>query len=259
MMLVEDASKLSVDALGEAAEVIVLREKREQRRKASLQETSSEELESAGLKVEDLLDEQESVSPDNVIRYIHGLKPEHHIVSQREFKSLFNTLLGGFTTLQLEEYVIWYREQSILETIKDEVFGEDETSSKELTTPEDVLDKKGEYAWMIEQTHWTPYVDGAVKEARYPLKGYVMKSMLPKQRLVVQLMRECWEVSVQELLDGTGVVEIRVRDLEFKLLTRECHTFNAISGSAADHERSSRQPTLASKNRTYLPQRGTAD
>ncbi|KKY31447.1 hypothetical protein UCDDA912_g08638 [Diaporthe ampelina] len=175
----------------------------------------------SGLTIEDLLDEQDVLSLDDVVKNIHGLNPQRQIVSAREFKSLFNTLLSGFTILQLEKYVVWHREQPVLEMIKNEVFGENESLSEESTIPEDVVPKRREYAWMTEQAHWTPYVDGAVEEAQYPLAGYVMKSMPPKQRLVVQLMRECWEISVQELLDGNGHVDIRVRDLEFKLLTRK--------------------------------------
>lgn len=180
----------------------------------------------SGLRIEEFLDEQDVLSLDDVVKNIHGLKPERQIVSAREFKSLFSTLLNGFTILQLEKYVVWHREQSILERIKDEVFGENETPSEEATIPEDVLPKRQEYAWMTEQAHWTPYVDGAVEEVQYPLAGYIMKNMPPKQRLVVQLMRECWDISIQELLDGNGRVDIRVRDLEFKLLTREYSTVN---------------------------------
>ena len=221
MVLVEDASKLGVDSLGKAAEVIVLRDGRQWERRPAPVKDSSEEAMDSGLTIEDLLDEQDVLSLDDVVKNIHGLNPQRQIVSAREFKSLFNTLLSGFTILQLEKYVVWHREQPVLEMIKNEVFGENESLSEESTIPEDVVPKRREYAWMTEQAHWTPYVDGAVEEAQYPLAGYVMKSMPPKQRLVVQLMRECWEISVQELLDGNGHVDIRVRDLEFKLLTRK--------------------------------------
>lgn len=221
MVLVEDASRLGVDSLGKAAEVIVLRDGRQRERRALPVETRSEEAMVSGLKLEDFLDEQDVLSLDDVVKNVHGLKPERQIVSAREFKSLFNTLLNGFTILQLEKYVVWHRENSILERIKDEVFGEEESPSEEPTAPADVLPMPWDYAWMIEQAHWTPYVDGAVEEAQYPLAGYIMKSMPPKQRLVVQLIRECWDISIRELLDGNGRVDIRVRDLEFKLLTRE--------------------------------------
>lgn len=226
MVLVEDASSLGVDSLGKAAEVIVLRDGGQWVKKASPVEVSSEEAMDSGLKIEDFLDEQDVLSPDDVVGNIHGLKPERQIVSAREFKSLFNTLLDGFTILQLEAYVVWHRERSIMERVKDEAFDEDEALSEEPTIPEDVLPKLPEYAWMTEQARWTPHVDGAVEEAQYPLAGYIMKSMPPKQRLVIQLMRECWDISIQELLNGNGRVDIRVRDLEFKLLTREYSTVN---------------------------------
>lgn len=224
MVLVEDASKLGVDSLGKAAEVIVLRDGRQWARKASPVEASSEDTMDSGLKIEDFLDEQEVLSLDDVVNNIHGLKPERQIMSARDFKSLFNTLLDGFTILQLEKYVVWHREKSILERIKDDVFGKDETPKEKPTTTEEALLKGREYAWMTEQAHWTPYVDGAVEEAQYPLAGYITRTMSPKQRLVVQLMRECWDVSIQELLNGKGRVDIHVRDLEFKLLTREYST-----------------------------------
>lgn len=226
MVLVEDASRLGVDSLGKAAEVIVLRDGRQWGRRTPPAEPSSEETMDSDLRIEDFLDEQDVLSLDDVVKNIHGLKPDRQIVSAREFKSLFDTLASGFTILQLEKYVVWHREQPILEMIKDEVFGEDETPSEEPSIPEDMVPKRRGYAWMTEQAHWTPNVDGAVEEAQYPLGGYIMKSMPPKQRLVVQLMRECWEISVQELLDGNGRVDIRVRDLEFKLLTREHNPFS---------------------------------
>lgn len=224
MLLVEDASKLSVDSLGKAAEVIVLRDGRQWARRARPVEANSEKVTDDGLNMEDFLNEQDFLSLDDVVKNIHGLKPERQIVSAREYKSLFNTLLSGFTILQLEKYVVWHREQPILETIKDELFGEGETSSEGSTKLADVLPMRRQYAWMAEEAHWTPHVDGAVEEAQYPLAGYITKSMPPKQRLVVQLMRECWSISIQELLDGSGRVDIRVRDLEFKILTREYNT-----------------------------------
>lgn len=226
MVLVEDASKLGVDSFGKAAEVIVLRDGRQWERKAPTVQASPEEATDSGLKIEEFLDGQDVLSLDDVVKNIHGLKPERQMVSAREFKSLFSTLLDGFTILQLEKYVVWHRELSILERIKDEVFSEKETPTEEPTIAEDVLPKRREYAWMTEQAHWTPHVDGAVPEAQYPLAGYITKKMSPKQRLVIQLMRECWDISIRELLDGNGYVDIRVRDLEFKLLTREYSTVN---------------------------------
>jgi hypothetical protein len=229
MLLVEDASKLGVDSLGKAAEVIVLRDRRRWERRNRLVDSNSEEATGEGLMFEDFLDEQDALSLDEVVKNIHGLQPGRQILSAREYKSLFNTLLNGFTILQLEKYVMSHREQPILETIKDEIFSEAETSSEAPVIPADELTKRRKYAWMIEEAHWTPYVEGAVEEAQYPLAGYITKLMPPKQRLVVQLMRECWGVSIRELMEGNGRIDIRVRDLEFKLLTREYNTLETCS------------------------------
>ncbi|POS78322.1 hypothetical protein DHEL01_v203283 [Diaporthe helianthi] len=218
VMLVEDASELGIESLGRPAEVIVLREGRQRERTRPVA-AISEELTDDSLKIEDWLEQQEILSPDEVMKNIHGLKPERRIVSAREYKSLFNTLFDGFTISQLGKYVVWHREQPILETIKDEVFGEDNAISEEPAIPAGMPPKHRDYAWMTDEAHWTPHVDGAVEEAHYPLAGYIMKSMPPKQRLVVQLLRECWDISIQELLDGNGRIDIRLRDMEFKLLT----------------------------------------
>lgn len=256
MMLIEDASRLGIETLGKEAEVIVLRDGRQWERRASPLEASSGEIVDAGMKFEDFLDEQGIVSLDDVVQNIHGLKPKRQIVSGREFKSLFNTLLSGFTALQLEKYVFWYREQPILKAIKDEVFSE--TSGGAQVMPEDILDKHRQYTWMTEQTPWIPAVDGAVEEAQYPLTGYIMKSMPPKQRLVIQLMRECWDLSMRELLDGNGRVDIQVRDLEFKLLTRKYRTVKTILGCAADNACFSRQSALAEAHIAHFLEGGTA-
>lgn len=232
MLLVEDASKLGIESLGKAAEVIVLRDGRQWERRALPVAASSEGTTDDGLKIEDWLEEQDVLSLDEVLQNIHGLRPERRIVSAREYKSLFNTLFDGFTISQLEKYVVWHREQPILETIKDEIFGETKTPGGEPAMPADVPQEHRHYAWMTEEAHWTPYVDGAVEDAQYPLAGYIMKSMPPKQRLVVQLMRECWDVSIQELLNGNGRIDIRVRDLEFRLLTRKYITVNMGSLAA---------------------------
>lgn len=219
MLLVEDASKLGIESLGKEAEVIVLRDGRHWARRAPPVAAGPEKTMDEGLKIEDWMEEEDVLSLDDVMENIHGLKPERQIVSAREYKSLFDTLFNGFTILQLEKYAAWHREQPILKTIKDEVFGDTNVTSEEPAIPADVTPKHRQYVWMTEEAHWTPSVDGAVEDAQYPLAGYILKSMPPKQRLVVQLMRECWGISIQELLNGNGHIDIRVRDLEFKLLT----------------------------------------
>lgn len=200
--LVEDRSKLSIDTLGRAAEVIVLREGGDWHSKPYKQD---ERPADKGLTLDDHVDQEAGLSMEVIMENINELQPEHHILPTREFKDIFDTLMSGFTSIQLESYVERHqrREEEGDETPFVGVL-------PEMAKPQ---------PWIVEQSVWTPEVKGAVQEVDLPLKGYILKSMPPKQRLVMQLMRECWGMSVQELMDGQGVLEVRVRDQEFTLLT----------------------------------------
>ncbi|ROW13854.1 hypothetical protein VPNG_03536 [Cytospora leucostoma] len=271
MKLEADASKLAIDTLGKPAEVLVLRDSGEWKRKAlPIVKNPGEDAQSS-LAIEEFLLEEEGQSPDSYLRFLHGMKPQQKILPAREFKSLYDELLAGFTSLQLEKYVEWHREGQPLEEIEDhdldeeyviseddvvaendivaedttlaedvnvtegitedatagensaetedDVFDEDIVAAEDQTSPSSLFDKAIKYPWMVSEAHWSPEVAGAIKETDYPLRGYVLKSMRPKQRLAIQLMRECWGVSAQELQDGNGSMDVLVRDLEFELLT----------------------------------------
>ncbi|ROW10286.1 hypothetical protein VMCG_01662 [Cytospora schulzeri] len=346
MKLEADATVLEVNTLGKPAEVIVLRDRGQWKRKPLPVLENREGTTQSTLAAEDLLPDEEAPRVEDYLEFINGLKPDHKTLSAREFKSLYNALLSGFTSLQLEYYVEWHRKgQPPFAKKEDETFDEDLVIDEDLALYEDLpldedifidkdlpldvdpdiyedyavtediagsedatasdifidqdlpldvdpdiyedyvlndedyvvtediagsedvtaneipaeieeamasedatasdppaeteevvanenvaaeedqlhlsslFDKPVWYPWMVEQSHWSPEVAGAVEETEYPLRGYILKSMRPKQRLAVQLMRECWGVSAQELQDGNGHLDVRVRDLEFKLLT----------------------------------------
>ena len=203
--LVEAISQLSVETLGKDAPVIVLKEDGEWSRKTLRQDTRPTD---PILRIEDNADQEEGLSLDVILENIDGLRPAHRILPAREFKAVFDILMKGFTAYQLETYV--ERDRKLLEEGNERPFLgviPDEPTSR---------------PWIVSQGRWTPEVTGAVEDVDHPLKGYILRTMPPKQRLVMQLMRECWDTSVQELLGGHGVLDIQVRDKEFKLLTCEC-------------------------------------
>lgn len=201
--LVENFSKLSVDTLGQAAEVIVLREDGSWIKKYTFRE--EENATEGGLALEDLVDQDDGLSLELVMENIDELRPQHQILPAGEFKSVFDMVMKGFTAVQIEGYVARYHRR-IEEGDETPFLG---------AVPGTVKP----HSWIISQSQWVPEVKGAVAGVGYPLAGYILKSMPPKQRLVMQLMRECWGMSVQELNHGSGAVEVRIRDLEFKLLT----------------------------------------
>lgn len=205
MLLREDRERLEFDTLGEAAEIIVLRESGD-RKKPSLKDDDGPT--DPGLQLSELTNDQEDgLGLDIILENLDELRPEHRILPSSEFKALFDSLMNGFTSVQLERY-IERQHQRLAEG--------DETPF--LGILPDVSEPK---SWILEQSHWTPVVKGAVEDVGTQLKGYILKSMPPKQRLVIHLMRESWGMSAQELMDGQGALEVRIRDLEFRLLTRE--------------------------------------
>lgn len=202
--LIEDMSKLSIDTLGREAEVIVLREGGEW---FSRPFKEDERPSDPGLSLDDHVDQDEGLSLDDIMENIDELRPGHVMLPLSEFKKIYDSLLAGFTSYQLENYV--ERHRSRLEEGEETPFlGMRPEVYKALP-------------WIREQSFWTPEVKDAVQEVDQALKGYILKSMRPKQRLAMQLMRECWGVSAQELMDGQGVLEVRIQDMEFKLLTRK--------------------------------------
>lgn len=203
--LVEDRPRLSIDTLGKAAEVIVLREGGNWHSKPyKVDERPADK----GLTLDEHVDQEAGLDLEVILENIDELRPEHRILPTREFKDVFDILMNGFTCTQLDSYVQRHQLRQ---------WEGDETPLlgvlSELSKPQ---------PWIVGQSMWTPEVKGAVEEVDQPLMGYVLKSMTPKQRLVMQLMRECWAMSVQELIDGQGVLEVQLRAREFKLLTCKC-------------------------------------
>lgn len=204
--LVEDVNKLSGQTLGKPAEVIVLRDGGQWRRRAFREDKRPVDL---GFNLTQT-DQEEGLGLDLVMDNIEELRPMHRILPSTEFKAVFDLLLNGFTSTQLESYV---ERQHTREEEGDE-------SPLVESIPDDLSTTR---PWILEQSAWSPDVKGALQDIPHPLKGYILKSMPPKQRLVMLLMRECWGMSVQEVMDGQGVLEARLRDTEFKLLTCKCH------------------------------------
>ncbi|KAF3768815.1 hypothetical protein M406DRAFT_71789 [Cryphonectria parasitica EP155] len=201
-LLREDRARLSVAALGKEAEIIVLREGGEWKRRIM-----KEEIEAADedLGIEEHIDQEEGLSLDIVLENIDELRPQHRILPTNEFKRVLEDLMKGFTVPQLHGYVQRHR-QRLADGDESPFFG----VLPELLKPQ---------PWTLEQTQWTPETPNALQDVDPQLRGYILKSMRHKQRLTMQLMRECWGISAQELMDGPGVLELRIRDPEFKLLT----------------------------------------
>ena len=138
--------------------------------------------------------------PEDILLNIHELRPKDtRVLSEKEFMKLKKELLQGFTSVQLEDYIKEYLD------------------TRRLALEEFITE---EPPWILERRPWVPAVENAGQDVEPQLDGYITADMTPKERLVTRLMRKCWDLSYQEVLDRDGYLVLRLRDVEFSLLTR---------------------------------------
>ncbi|KAH6855222.1 mitochondrial inner-membrane-bound regulator-domain-containing protein [Chaetomium sp. MPI-CAGE-AT-0009] len=197
-MVSPEKEGLSIDMLGKPGSAIVLREKRAWKKKLEpvADEDSAAQVDPASL----LLEKEASPADEDILLNIHELRPKDtKILSKKKFAQLKKTLMEGFTGAQLARY---FKEYETLRRLSEE----------ENSDPE-------EAPWVLERQSWAPTVANGAEDVGPHLVGYVTRGMAPKTRLVVKIIRECWDVSSQEVLDRDGYLSIRLRDVEFSLLT----------------------------------------
>lgn len=189
---------LSIDILGKPGSAIVLREKRAvKKRRQPESDDSQHQVDIASL----LPNEDAATTSEDVLLNIHELKPEGtRMLSHRRFEKLKDTLVDGFTSAQLGHYIRVHQET--------QRFRQEVESSSDLAP------------WVLARQPWVPLVENSAEDLDSHLDGYIVEGMAPKERLAVRLMRECWDVSNQKILDQDGYLSITLRDVEFSLLTR---------------------------------------
>jgi hypothetical protein len=199
--LAPEQEGLSIDILGKPGSAIVLREKRAiRKRRRADSDDSQHQVDPTSL----LPNEDAAATSEDVLLNIHELKPEGtRILSNRKFKALKDTLVEGFTSTQLGHYIRVHQET--------QRFRQDVEGSSDVAP------------WVLARQPWAPVVENSAEDLDPHLVGYITKRMPPKERLAVRLMRECWDVSNQKVLDQDGYLSITLRDVEFSLLTRMSH------------------------------------
>ena len=194
-----DQEGLSINILGKPGSAIVLRERGALRKRPQQQghDITHDQIDPTSF----LPDEGIATTTEEALLNIHDLKPKGmRVLGPRQFQDLRNTLANGFTTFQLESYISIHKES--------QRFSQDNKNTAEVTP------------WLVERRPWAPIVENPVKGSEPQLDGYITKGMARKERFAVRLMRECWDVSSQDVLDQAGHLSLTLRDVEFSLLTR---------------------------------------
>ena len=66
---------------------------------------------------------------------------------------------------------------------------------------------------------WMPGVSASASGFQEgALRGYISPAHTPKQRKVLSLLRECWDIEVTEVTGALGEIELHLDQLKFDLL-----------------------------------------
>lgn len=196
----EERERLHIDALGEPADVIVLRDSKFRtyshvQRIAAAEEPGSIDILAALDNERGLPGQQEVDENINQFRPKEGEGPQNW----DEFNNLVKDIQAGFTTSQLARYI-----RSFADRNRDDVSISRDPFLIPLISP-----------WMPESSQAGQHSDDTYTQ------GYSLASYTSKQKLVLRLLRECWKVEVPELEHGVGEVELELKPKDYDLLLRK--------------------------------------
>ncbi|KAI9732045.1 MAG: hypothetical protein M1818_007640 [Claussenomyces sp. TS43310] len=206
----ENVQELNVDSLGKPAEVIVLKQAGIRYSYPKPHVTELDQIEPvdilARLDSERGLADQAEVS-NNIDELIPDIGKS---ISWEDFKDIEKQLIDGFTAAQLARYIASHDAANTRNTTI-----EINEQSGSLTHKEELPDSP-----IIRVSLWMPGVsETGAQFHESSVRGYVSDiAFTQKQRLVVQLMRQCWQLEVQEVAESLGELEVQVRSRELELL-----------------------------------------
>lgn len=191
----EKYQPLSVDTLGNQSEVIVLRD-------SGLIYSAPPEIEAMAAEKVDILArvdaERGLPSEVEITRNIDEVRPQTHLLNTEEFKAVELQLNDGFIASQLVKYI--------------ESFGRNQ--EKRLQDAPAALSK--DTLWTL---GWMPGISASPDVFdEDPLRGYISDAYTPKQRLVLHILRQYWDVEVTEVTESLGEIELHIDPLKLELL-----------------------------------------
>ncbi|KAM0450496.1 hypothetical protein ACHAO4_006473 [Trichoderma viride] len=183
---------VSVAALGEQIEAIMLKNPNEMKRPKRPARRIQDKAPEAKVKLDaerDLMMEEVEESNEEALEaaltHIGDLRPvDRTILPMKDFDALANALLDGFKSSQLTRY--YNRER--------------------LTAHNQSLQKPPSYSWVDDQSPWEP----AKPDHWGPLR--------PKQRQVILIMQTIWNLEVKEQVEGLGRTLVWLEPRIFQLI-----------------------------------------
>ncbi|KAF9871522.1 hypothetical protein CkaCkLH20_10933 [Colletotrichum karsti] len=140
------------------------------------------------------------VTMEEALAHIDELRPSDSIVYQSEFEELFDKVHNGFTVAQVRAYLIRESSAVVRRSAKEEV----------------------EYDWLEGKQSWTP------------ARTLETAELLPKERLVMTLMKEAWKLELREVVDGVGTLFTKANELFLSVLARDGKRLSFIRDTYLD-------------------------
>jgi len=197
---------LEATVLGEPAEVIVLRDSKIQRFVRYMDATREiEEQKAESIDILATLDSQRGiVSPEEVNENIGQLRPKYgqEPETMEDFNALVLEVSSGFTVPQLAHYIESFPKENLVEPV-----------TIAISTNKSPFQSISQ--WIPDISESTARLD------QRSGRGYAFASYTGKQRLALQLMRNCWDLELPELEEGIGEQEIELHPDDYDILLSE--------------------------------------
>jgi hypothetical protein len=214
-ILTEATERLETQMLGRPAHAIVMREGL-YKKKRPFDKEPDEEAETAD--IEALLQNQvEAPTVDEIRSNIAELRPADEFLTEKKFRELQKDISDSFLAQQLRDYIDHFPGDTSNEFLRE---AELDNLTLEVALRQDGISY---YEWIKDISTWMPVhsqvpMDGRPRNPIYD--GYLRDSASLKEKLTMQILRECWRLSIQEYASGLGEINIQLRDIEFMLLMR---------------------------------------
>jgi hypothetical protein len=154
---------------------------------------------------------QSVASLDEARANIEELRPKDTMsIPYREFKTIADVLMEGFTMAQLQNYAASATCQDLGSQPQTSVDRRQTVNAMLSSSPVQRSSEPSQEdrLWLRHRTSWTP------------LKGYHFSLGTPKEKVVQIIMQDRWDLQVQELLDGVGKMVVQTGERVLKLLLR---------------------------------------
>jgi hypothetical protein len=214
--LINEREQLQIDTLGKSTDVIVLRESKITRYDGGTHiQRRSQTAEHVDIMAR-LNKERGLMSQTEVEQNINEFRPkkDEEPKSRTEFNNLVDKMQAAFTSFQLEQYIGSFEGRRTLQPSTESSPAPLPSVTPSTPHPSNNVLVLEETPWIAETTDPTGYL-----EEKLSLRGYALASHTTKQRLVVQLLRECWMLELPDVLVSLGHIDLLLRPGDMELLS----------------------------------------